>query len=71
MKLLEIRAKYSGDEKIERDVEALLMKLQYLRLDALPSFLVLLHAASTDAPDFLELTPTSEEVEEWFEGEEE
>jgi len=71
VKLLEIRAKYEGNEKIGRDVEALLVKLQYLRLDALPSFLVLLHAASVDAPDFLSLIPSSEEVEEWFEGEEE
>jgi len=71
VRLLEIRAKYEGNEKIGRDVEALLVKLQYLRLDALPSFLVLLHAASTDAPDFLELVPSSNEVAMWFEGEEE
>jgi len=64
-RLLEIKAKYSGDEKVARDVEVLLAKLQYLRLEALPSFLVLLHAASVDAADFLELAPTSEEVVRW------
>ena len=67
VRLLEIRAKYSGDEKVARDVEVLLTKLQYLRLEALPSFLLLLHAASVDAADFLELIPLSSEVEKWFE----
>jgi hypothetical protein len=67
-KLIEM-IRNASDEKVRRNAEALLTKLQYLRLEGLPSFLVLLHAAATDDPRFLDLAPSAEEVEKWFSGE--
>jgi hypothetical protein len=64
-RLVEIARNAQG-EKVKRDAELLLTKLQYLRLESLPSFLVLLHAAAADDPCFLDLAPSTEEVEEWF-----
>jgi ABC-type branched-subunit amino acid transport system ATPase component len=54
------------NDKIRRDAELLLTRLQYLRLESLPSFLVTLHAAAQDDPAFFELAPSAEEVERWF-----
>uniref|UniRef100_A0A7J3X5D4 Uncharacterized protein n=1 Tax=Thermofilum pendens TaxID=2269 RepID=A0A7J3X5D4_THEPE len=65
-KLIEIAQKYPSSEKVRRDAEALLMRLQYLRVEALPSFLAMVHAAASDCGEFLEVAPTSEEVEKWF-----
>jgi len=64
-RLLEI-AKSAKEDKVRRDADILLTKLQYLRLESLPSFLVLLHAASQDDPSFLDLATSAEEVEAWF-----
>ena len=64
-KLVEI-ARTASNEKVRRDADQLLTRLQYLRLEGLPSFLVLLHASSTDDPRFLELAPSPEEVDRWF-----
>jgi len=67
-KLVEI-ARTAQSEKVRADADMLLTRLQYLRLEGLPSFLVLLRAVSTDDPRFLELAPTPEEVDEWFQEE--
>ena len=64
-RLVEI-AKDARDERVRRDADMLLTRIQYLRLEGLPSFLVTLHAAAADDPAFLELAPTPEEVERWF-----
>ena len=64
-KLVEM-TKNASDDKVRRDAEMLLTKLQYLRLESLPSFLVTLHAVAADDPQFLNLAPTPEEVEQWF-----
>ena len=56
----------ASDEKVRRDAEMLLTRLQYLRLESLPSFLVTLHAAATDDQRFLDLAPSPEEIDEWF-----
>ena len=64
-KLVEI-ARTTQSEKTRKDAELLLTRLQYLRLESLPSFLVTLHAAATDDPRFLDLAPSPEEVEQWF-----
>jgi hypothetical protein len=64
-KLVEI-ARTTSDEKVRRDADQLLTRLQYLRLESLPSFLVLLHAAATDDQRFLDLAPSPEEIDEWF-----
>ena len=64
-KLVEM-ARTAKEDKVRRDAELLLVKIQYLRLEGLPSFLVTLHTASQDDPAFLEIAPTPEEVETWF-----
>ena len=64
-KLLEI-IRTAQSDKIRADAEQLLARLQYLRLESLPSFLALLHAAAADDPAFLELAPKPEEVEQWL-----
>jgi hypothetical protein len=67
-KLVEI-ARTTRSEKTRKDAELLLTRLQYLRLESLPSFLVILYAASQDDPVFFELAPKPEEVDEWFQEE--
>ena len=59
-------ARTARSDKVRADADTLLTRLQYLRLEGLPSFLVLLHAAASDDPAFLDLAPTPEEVETWF-----
>ena len=68
-KLLEIKKKYSDNEKIARDVDILLTKLQYLRARDLATWMVTLHHASTDCSEFLEVLPSTEELKEWFKEE--
>jgi len=70
LKLLEMRKKYAENEKIIRDINILITKLQYLRARDLGTWLVLLHHAATDLPEFLKLAPEAEELEEWFTKEE-
>jgi hypothetical protein len=70
VKLLSLKLKYRDDPKVARDVDYLVDRLERLRLDSLAAFLADLHRASTDAPEFLEIVPSEEEVEKWFqEGE--
>jgi len=69
-KLLEMRKRYSDNGKILQDINVLVSKLQYLKARDLGAWLVLLHHAATDSPEFLELAPSVEELEEWFEKEE-
>jgi hypothetical protein len=69
VKLLEIKKKYSSNEKIVRDVDILLTKLEYLRASDLAIWLVMLHHASTDCPEFLEVLPSIDELKEWFKEE--
>jgi len=69
-RLLEIKRKNIGNEKIARDVDILITKLQYLRARDLSTWLILLHHASVDCNEFLELLPTIEELESWFVKEE-
>jgi len=64
-RLVEV-ARTAKEDKVRRDADILLTKIQYLRLEGLPSFLVLLHAAAADDPSFLDLAPSAEEVEAWF-----
>jgi hypothetical protein len=64
-RLVEV-ARAAQSDKVRRDAELLLTRLQYLRAESLPSFLVALHAAAADDPAFLELAPSAEEVEAWF-----
>ena len=64
-KLVEI-ARTAQSNKIRADADQLLTRLQYLRLEGLPSFLVLLHTASQDDPRFLDLAPSAEEIDRWF-----
>jgi len=72
VRLLAIKAKYKGNQKVANDVDALVSRLERLRLDGLPAFIAMLNAAAVDAPEFLEIVPKEEEVEEWFKrGEEE
>ena len=69
-RLIEIKKKNTGDDirsnKIARDVDVLITKLQYLRARDLGTWLVLLYHASADSEEFLELAPTAEEIKEWF-----
>jgi len=70
LKLLGMRKKYTGNEKILQDISVLITRLQYLKSRDLGMWLVLLHHAASDSPEFLELAPSIEELEEWFEKEE-
>jgi len=70
LRLLEMKRKYSSDEKILRDINVLLSKLQYLRVRDLSTWLVLLYHAASDLSEFLELLPRLEDLDEWFEKEE-
>jgi len=70
LRLLGMRKKYTGNEKILQDINVLITKLQYLRARDLSMWLVLLHHASVDLDEFLELAPSIEELEQWFEKEE-
>jgi len=65
LRLLAIKAAHR-EEKVGEVVDNLLAKIQYLRVRDLPSFLVLLHFASTLTEEFLSVLPSEEEVEEWF-----
>jgi hypothetical protein len=67
-RLVEI-ARTAQSDKVRADADQLLTRLQYLRLEGIPSFLVLLHAAAQDDPAFFELAPSAEEVERWFQEE--
>ena len=69
-KLIEMRKRYSDDEKILQDINVLISRLQYLKSRDLGMWLVLLHHASADLMEFLELAPEAEELEEWFTKEE-
>jgi hypothetical protein len=72
LRLLSLKLKYKDNPKIAQDIDVLITKLQYLKLRDLASFLVLVHHASADCEEFLEILPKEEEVEKWFEeGEEE
>jgi len=73
LRLLEIKALYRDNQRVQETVDALITKLHYLKLRDLASFLVLVHHASALAEEFLLLLPGMEEVREWFseEGEEE
>ena len=70
VRLVSIKAAHR-EEKVRETVDNLLARLQYLRVRDLPSFLLLLHYASTLTEEFLSLLPTEEEVHEWFRGGEE
>ena len=67
VKLLALKLKHRDDPKICNYVDALVNRLERLRLDSLASFLADLHRASADAPEFLEIVPAEEEVVQWFE----
>jgi hypothetical protein len=73
VKLLALKVKYRDNPKILQDIDYLVNRLERLRLDSLASFLADLHHASNDAPEFLSILPSGEEVARWFEegGEEE
>jgi hypothetical protein len=72
LKLIALKTKYKDNPKIAQDVDILITKLQYLKLRDLHSYLALVHHASADTEEFLEILPTEEEVEEWYgRGEEE
>jgi hypothetical protein len=72
VRLLALKLKYRDNERVAQAVDILVNRLERLRLDSLVSFLTDLHRASTDAPEFLSILPSEEEVEAWFqEGDEE
>ena len=72
LKLLTLKVKYRDNPKVCSDVDYLINRLERLRLDGLASFLADLHRASSDAPEFLSIMPSEEEIEEWYgRGEEE
>jgi hypothetical protein len=71
IKLLSLKLKYRDNPKALQDIDYLVNRLERLRLDSLAAFLADLHRASTDAPEFLSILPSEEEVEKWFEGGEE
>ena len=72
IKLLAIKAAHKDNPKIAQDVDYLVNRLERLRLDSLAAFLADLHRASSDAPEFLTILPSEEEMEAWFqEGDEE
>jgi hypothetical protein len=66
LKLLALKANYRDNPKVLQDIDYLIDRLERLRLDGLASFLADLHRASNDAPEFLSVLPSEEEVEEWF-----
>jgi len=66
LKLLALKANYRDNPKVLQDIDYLVNRLERLRLDSLASFLADLHRASVDAPEFLTILPSEEEVEEWF-----
>ena len=66
VKLLALKVKYRDDKRVAQAVDILVNRLERLRLDSLASFLADLHRASVDAPEFLSILPSAEEVEEWF-----
>jgi len=67
LKLLALKANYRDNPKVLQDIDYLVNRLERLRLDGLASFLADLHRASSDAPEFLSILPSEEEVEKWFE----
>jgi hypothetical protein len=71
VKLLALKLKYRDNPKVAQAVDLLVNRLERLRLDSLASFFADLHRASSDAPEFLSILPSEEEVEKWFEGGEE
>jgi hypothetical protein len=66
LKLLALKANYRDNPKVLQDIDYLVNRLERLRLDGLASFLADLHRASSDAPEFLSILPSEEEVEDWF-----
>ena len=71
LRLLAIKAAHKDDQRIRQTIDALLTRLQYLRVRDLPSFLVLMHHAAALTDEFLSVLPTEEEIQEWFKGGEE
>jgi len=68
-RLIEIKQKYADNRKVAQDVQAIITRLEYARSRDLPQILALLHHASADAPEFLQLVPTADEVAKMYEGE--
>jgi hypothetical protein len=66
IKLLSIKVAHKDNLKIVQDVDTLITKLQYLKVKELSSFIAMVHYASKDTEEFLEILPTEKEVEEWF-----
>jgi pantothenate kinase-related protein Tda10 len=71
IKLLAIKAAHKDNPKIVQDVDTLITKLQYLKVKELSSFIAAVHHASVDTDEFLIILPTEEEIEAWFEKENE
>ena len=73
VKLLALEQKYKDNPKARSAIDHLVDRLERLRLDSLASFFADLHRASNEVPELLEILPSEEEVEKWFEeeGEEE
>jgi hypothetical protein len=67
LRLIAIEAAHKGDAKIKRDVDTLITKLTYLKAKELYTFLALVHEASKDCEDFLNMIPSEEEVIRWIE----
>jgi hypothetical protein len=72
VKLIDVKRKYAGNPKVAQAADLLVNRLERLRLDSLAPFLADIHRASVDAPEFLSILPSEEEVNSWFsKGEEE
>jgi hypothetical protein len=68
LKLLALKTNYRDNPKVLQDIDYLINRLERLRLDGLASFLADLHRASDDAPEFLSILPSEDEIKTWFEG---
>jgi hypothetical protein len=66
VKLLALKSKYRDNPKVSGAIDHLVNRLERLRLDSLAAFLADLHRASVDCEELLEILPSEDEVEEWF-----
>ena len=64
--LINLKKKYEDDMKAQQTLQALIYKLNYLRLRDLAGFLMLLHAGSVDVKELLDLVPAQDDVARWF-----
>ena len=66
-RLITLAQKYRDDRKKATTLNALITKLHYLRSRDLATFLSLIHHASVDVPEVLELIPSVQELKKMLE----